>query len=383
MADLEFVAFDSTGKELEAPQGLGDRYIAKKKAHFVDEITTDSTMDGRSIATDGSKLDLITVTGAVDLDAIAAAQGPGAVILMPGAWDASLGLFPVSTLVGETWICSTAGAVDGVQFELNDRVTALINAASTSTYVGNWIQTRYADSVESVAGKTGAVVIEEADISDLQSYLLPASISALAALNALVLDATLGDTADFATAAQGVLASTALQRTGYKRSQSTLIGSPTGTGAPTLTAFGPSGVSKAKLFAIGDSVYVSGQIPHDALSGSFMFPVVSWSTNGVSTNTVKWEISYCFASGYNVMPFPANVVLTLEEAAAGVAWQHMTTLGIIGSVAIEIGAVYIAEIKRISNGGTDNVDPVFGLSAGFHYSTNRFDTLNKEPPWFV
>jgi hypothetical protein len=42
-------------------------------------------------------------------------------------------------------------------------------------------------------------------------YLLPADINTLVELNAIVADATLGDSADFATAAQGVLADTALQ----------------------------------------------------------------------------------------------------------------------------------------------------------------------------
>lgn len=210
MADLEIVGFDDVGKELESPQGVSDRYVAKKPVHLFDELTTDSTMDGRDIATDGTKLDLITVTAPVDLDAIAAAQGPGAVILV-GSWDASTGLFPVSTLIGETWICNQAGAADGIQFEVNDRVTALINNASTFTYFNNWIKTQYSDAVTSVAGKTGVVVLEEADISDLGTYLDAVAIDSLAKLNALVLDATLGDVADFATAAQGVLAATAMQ----------------------------------------------------------------------------------------------------------------------------------------------------------------------------
>lgn len=51
----------------------------------------------------------------------------------------------------------------------------------------------------------------EAEISDLGIYVTELSISTLAGLNALVLDATLGDSADFATAAQGVLADSAVQ----------------------------------------------------------------------------------------------------------------------------------------------------------------------------
>lgn len=382
MADLEFVAFDSTGKELESPQGLGDRYIAKKDAHFEEPITTDSTIDGRAIATDGTKLDLISVTSPVDLDAIAAAQGPGAVILM-GNWDASTGLFPTSNFIGETWICNVAGPVDGVQFNTGDEVTALVDGASTTTYVGNWRQNRYNDTVTSVGGDTGDVTITESMISDFGIYLENADLDSLAKLNALVLDATITDIADQATAAQGALASTALQSTGWKRQQLGLIGSPSGSGAPSLSAFGPSGVCKAMAFAIGDSVYISGVVPHDALAGGTIFPIICWSTNGVSLNSVKWELSITFANGYNTTVFPANSVIAMEEAASGITWQHMTTLAGTGIGSIEIGGGFLAELKRVSNGGTDNLDTVYGLFSGFHYPTNKFDTLNKEPPFFV
>jgi hypothetical protein len=53
--------------------------------------------------------------------------------------------------------------------------------------------------------------LTEADISDLQSYLTASGINTLAKLNAIVGDATLKDASDLATAAQGALASSAIQ----------------------------------------------------------------------------------------------------------------------------------------------------------------------------
>ena len=51
----------------------------------------------------------------------------------------------------------------------------------------------------------------ESEISDFGTYVTAASINTLGGLNAIVLDATLGDASDFATAAQGTLAGTAIQ----------------------------------------------------------------------------------------------------------------------------------------------------------------------------
>jgi len=47
--------------------------------------------------------------------------------------------------------------VDGVVFSDNDRLLAVVDSASTSTYAGNWHKLDYTDSVLSVAGATGAV----------------------------------------------------------------------------------------------------------------------------------------------------------------------------------------------------------------------------------
>ena len=84
MAELEFVGFDSTGKELEAPQGA-DTYVAKKAVNFEQAIITVS-VNGRNITDDGTKLDLITVTAPVNLDDIVAViAGIGNPVVLKGA----------------------------------------------------------------------------------------------------------------------------------------------------------------------------------------------------------------------------------------------------------------------------------------------------------
>jgi len=214
MADLEIVGFDAVAEELEAPQGA-DRYIAKNDMHLEQPLTTDSTVDGRDIAADGAvvdlltvtlavdldsfktKLDWITVTQAVDLDVIEArVNALDASVVLMGNWDASAGLFPTSTDAGESWIVSVLGTVDGVDFEVGDRIVAIVDGANNAVYAANWLHLDYTDKVTSVATRTGAIVLVEADITDLQAYMLPADIDSLAKLNVLVVGTTLIDTGD-------------------------------------------------------------------------------------------------------------------------------------------------------------------------------------------
>ncbi|RLC02965.1 MAG: hypothetical protein DRH90_12475 [Deltaproteobacteria bacterium] len=210
MAELEIVGFDSIGKELEAPQGT-DTYVAKKVVNFEQAIITVS-VNARSITEDGAKLDLISVTTPVDLDdLVTTIAGIGTPVVLKGSWDASLGTFPASTVAGESWVVETQGLVDGVDCNIGDRILALIDLASSTVYTGQWLLLDYTDQITTVAGRTGIITLTEADITDLQSYLIVDDIDTLAKLNAVITDATLGDSADFATAAQGVLASTALQ----------------------------------------------------------------------------------------------------------------------------------------------------------------------------
>lgn len=89
------------------------------------------------------------------LAAIAALGGP---MVFQGNWDASAGSFPgtVNRKKGWTYIVTVAGTVDGQPFEVNDRLVALVDNASTSTYAGQWYRMD-ADLVQSVAGLQGTI----------------------------------------------------------------------------------------------------------------------------------------------------------------------------------------------------------------------------------
>lgn len=173
-----------------------------------------------------------------------------------------------------------------------------------------------------------------------------------------------------------------IQTDGWKDLRMALVAAATGGGSPTLAAFGPTGTIKQLSFGVGDSVYVGAHVDHDILPGSIMYPHMHWTTNGTDVNSVKWEFRYTAAKGHDQEAFPADVVISLEEAASGTAWQHMVTEDATGFAALEVDSLIIAEVKRVTNGGTDNTDTVFGLFADLHYEVLGFATPNRVPNFY-
>lgn len=141
-----------------------------------------------------TKLGFITVTQAVDLDAIESRVNDlDAAVVLKGGWDASAGTFPGGGVAQSGWsyIVTVAGTVDGVAFSINDRLLAYLDNASTTTYASNWIKLDYTDQVLSVAGRTGAVTISSTDITDStsnsRSMLTAADYAAMRSLLGLVI----------------------------------------------------------------------------------------------------------------------------------------------------------------------------------------------------
>lgn len=79
---------------------------------------------------------------------------------LEGEWDASVGTFPVGstpvagTKAGDYWLVTTAGTVDGIAFNVGDVLVAKVNAASVSTYAGNWfsLEVNRDQATESILG---------------------------------------------------------------------------------------------------------------------------------------------------------------------------------------------------------------------------------------
>ncbi len=99
--------------------------------------------------------------------AAAAAGSVTDAVSLQGTWNASGGSFPGggTAQTGYSYIISSGGTVDGVVFSTNDRIVAITDNASTSTYANNWHHLDYTDQVVSVAGKTGAVTLAASDVT--------------------------------------------------------------------------------------------------------------------------------------------------------------------------------------------------------------------------
>lgn len=156
----KFVTEDAIRDEIEAIYTAIGGYF-NKSIDDTDDITVGST-NKFATAAEKTKLGFISVTQAVDLDAIETRVNDlDAAIVLKGVWDASVGTFPGGGVAQAGWsyIVSVTGTVDTVTFNVGDRIIAILDNASTSTYASNWFKADYTDLVSSVNGQTGAVTL--------------------------------------------------------------------------------------------------------------------------------------------------------------------------------------------------------------------------------
>jgi hypothetical protein len=163
---------------------------------------------------------------------------------------------------------------------------------------------------------------------------------------------------------------------GHRDLHISIAGSPKGVTAPTDTAFGPTGTIELPAFAVNDFVYLSAHWGLDIKQGTLAFPHVHWTTNGTDVNTVKWEITSTHASIAGV--FGADSVQTVEVTPSGVAWTHMVDAS-DGFPAPNKHSTTFQVFKRITNGGTDNLDAVFAMFVDVSYESDGYGIINGVP----
>lgn len=155
---------------------------------------------------------------------------------------------------------------------------------------------------------------------------------------------------------------------------------------PILTVM--SGVFYAYVFALNKEVWCTFHINHDYKPGGEILLHVHWTTNGTQTRSVKWQIDYTIAKGYNQSSggnfFNQTYQVFVEEVPPAVAWRHMTTeiSSTVNLTNVEPDSLILAHFKRVANGATDNSNTVFGLSFDAHYETNRLATINRRPNFY-
>ena len=155
--------------------------------------------------------------------------------------------------------------------------------------------------------------------------------------------------------------------------------------APTVQAFGPSGNRQELAFAVNDYVWMQPfHVNHDVKVGGQAFVHVHWSTNGTQTRTVKWSFEIMRALGHQQAAFGAPSTITVTQAASGTAWKHMIAEVAVADVLTltEPDELILVTLKRVTNGGTDVTDRVFGLTVDFHYESDRAATPQKAPDFY-
>jgi hypothetical protein len=157
--------------------------------------------------------------------------------------------------------------------------------------------------------------------------------------------------------------------------------------APVMTAFVVGTVARREYaFDVNDLLYVQPfHVDHDVKPGGKGYLHVHWTTNGTSTATVKWEFQIARALGHDQANFAQVTTVTVEQAAAGTAYRHMVTeVSDANALTLtEPDELILVTIKRITNGGTNNTDTVFGLMVDIHYETDRGSTPNKAPNFYA
>ena len=143
----------------------------------------------------------------------------------------------------------------------------------------------------------------------------------------------------------------------------------------------------AYAFGVGDYVWQPFHVPHDIVPGSDIHFHVHWLPSGTDNNIVKWQFDYAYAKGFNQEAFdPTCETVTAEDFGPGVAYQHMVTESdavTIPGLTEPDGIIYV-RFGRVTNGGTNNTDTIFVLTADIHYqSTGMPATKNKSPNFYT
>jgi hypothetical protein len=156
--------------------------------------------------------------------------------------------------------------------------------------------------------------------------------------------------------------------------------------APVLTNFTVGGITRREYaFAVNDYLYVQPfHTNHDIKPNGLGYLHIHWTTSGTSTASVRWKLDILRAKGHNQEAFTAVDPVFLEQAASGVAYQHMLAeaADVDALIFTEPDELILVTVTRVTNGGTNNTDAVFGLMCDIHYEADRDTTPNKAPNFY-
>jgi hypothetical protein len=173
---------------------------------------------------------------------------------------------------------------------------------------------------------------------------------------------------------------------GWRDLRAPLIGGKNvGVSDPVMTSFGPGGSLSQNKFAVGNEVMLAFHIDHDIKVASTVFPHVHWSTDGSDVNSVIWEINMSIAARNDTVHevFSAETQYIIEDTPQGSLWEHIVSEDVTGFMAPEVDALVLINVKRVTNGATENTDGIFGLFVDLHYETQQYGTPSRSPDYYT
>lgn len=360
-ADNRVVKSDSTNRRVQTTGLVVDD---SNNLSGVVNIALTGTVDGRDLATDGSKLDHITVTQAVDLDQMEsdiAALANG--MVYSGDWDASSGSFPSGANTGSFYYVSVAGTVDSVSFSVGDNIVATTNNASTTTYSGNWSKHDQTDAVQSVVGLTGSItksgllaainVEDGADVTDTANVtsagaLMDSELAGIAHVKALNQGVATTDNPQFVSIEIGDNSDTTLTRSsagevaveGKRLLNTGDIGKQTiwvpasamQAAATSGPAYGSTETTTNKINYItwnfdssaDEYAHFHAAMPKGWNEGTVSF-IVHWTTTAVDTDGVAWGLQGASLSDNNTIDSAYGTAVVVTDSVQSAAGELLVT----------------------------------------------------------
>ena len=175
-----------------------------------------------------------------------------------------------------------------------------------------------------------------------------------------------------------------LFRQGFRDITSEVKARGTGPSDPSWSVINGTAFSAYK-FGVGDKVWMSFHIPHDYIEGTELYFHSHWLPDGTDTDSVKWQFTYAYAKGHDQAAFDLGspTVVSAEQTVGGTQYQHYVTETVAQTIAgCEPDGIIEVAVERITNGGTDNSDDIFLLTADIHYESNNHATVNRAPNFY-
>lgn len=141
----------------------------------------------------------------------------------------------------------------------------------------------------------------------------------------------------------------------------------TGANQPSLATFRDTLQAQSFSASAVNEMFFEVQLPHSWALATEVRPHLHWSPgNSTNAGTVRWVLEYSWANVGSA--FPASATLTVDQAAAGVAYSHqIASFGALSGAGMAASSLMQCRLARIGNATQDTFTGVaFALSVDLH-----------------